>query len=205
MNESVVPIESDVHERYSRSTSVLSPHVVSACSHSTDIKAGPELVDSLLPSTLSSIANLSSCMKDGKDEDGGKSAHSVLRCDNTEPLWWCVQHNPYTLCVCVGIELDKLDAEMIKTLAWQRIQQLFPPKKPSTPPPPVTSAAPKTPSPHPDSKTRASVTQLFSLFHITSHFLQIRVLFFTLKMNLNGISLFDLEFFFLKIFLYFKS
>uniref|UniRef100_A0A667WKM5 PHD finger protein 12 n=1 Tax=Myripristis murdjan TaxID=586833 RepID=A0A667WKM5_9TELE len=27
-----------------------------------------------------------------------------------------------------GIELDKLDGEMIKLLAWQRIQQLFPPK-----------------------------------------------------------------------------
>uniref|UniRef100_A0A671WY61 PHD finger protein 12 n=1 Tax=Sparus aurata TaxID=8175 RepID=A0A671WY61_SPAAU len=33
------------------------------------------------------------------------------------------------------IDLDKLDAEMLKLLAWQRIQQLFPPKVPSTPPP----------------------------------------------------------------------
>ncbi|KAG7235003.1 hypothetical protein INR49_003202 [Caranx melampygus] len=80
------------------------------------------LMDSLLPSALSSIASLSSCMKDGKDEDG-------------------------------AIELDKLDADMIKLLAWQRIQQLFPPKAPSAPLPPATSDAPKTPSPHPDSKT----------------------------------------------------
>uniref|UniRef100_A0AAQ4RTI9 PHD finger protein 12 n=1 Tax=Gasterosteus aculeatus aculeatus TaxID=481459 RepID=A0AAQ4RTI9_GASAC len=35
--------------------------------------------------------------------------------------------------------LDKLDAEMIKLLAWQRIQQLFPPKGSTTPPPPATS------------------------------------------------------------------
>lgn len=106
------------------------PTKLGSSSPTPDIKAGPELVDSLLPSTLSSIANLSSCMKDGKDEDG-------------------------------GIELDKLDAEMIKTLAWQRIQQLFPPKKPSTPPPPVTSAAPKTPSPHPDSQKKVQARAVF--------------------------------------------
>lgn len=116
-------------------------------------------MDSLLPSTLSSIANLSSCMKDGKDENGGK-------CDNTQPVCYCrkvmcvmkqtngrITSYWSCVCVCVGIELDKLDAEMIKLLAWQRIQQLFPPKAPSTPPPPATSAAPKTPSPRPDSKT----------------------------------------------------
>lgn len=95
-----------------------------------DIKAGPALMDSLLPSTLSSIANLSSCMKDGKDEDG-------------------------------GIELDKLDAEMIKLLAWQRIQQLFPPKAPSTPLPLATAAAPKTPSPHPDSQKKVQARAVF--------------------------------------------
>ncbi|KAG7281401.1 hypothetical protein CRUP_029850 [Coryphaenoides rupestris] len=32
-----------------------------------------------------------------------------------------------------GVEIDKLDAEMVKLLAWQRIQQLFPPKGPLTP------------------------------------------------------------------------
>ncbi|XP_035536143.1 PHD finger protein 12 [Morone saxatilis] len=97
---------------------------------SADIKAGPGLMDSLLPSALSSIANLSSCMKDGKDEDG-------------------------------GIELDKLDADMIKLLAWQRIQQLFPPKAPSTPPPLATSAAPKTPSPRPDSQKKVQARAVF--------------------------------------------
>uniref|UniRef100_A0A665WRT6 PHD finger protein 12 n=1 Tax=Echeneis naucrates TaxID=173247 RepID=A0A665WRT6_ECHNA len=38
-----------------------------------------------------------------------------------------------------GIELDKLDADMIKLLAWQRIQQLFPPKAPSALLPPAAS------------------------------------------------------------------
>ncbi|XP_026048982.1 uncharacterized protein LOC113036744 [Astatotilapia calliptera] len=37
-----------------------------------DIKAAPALTDSLLPNTLPSITNLSSCMKDGKEEDGEK-------------------------------------------------------------------------------------------------------------------------------------
>ncbi|XP_037631892.1 PHD finger protein 12 isoform X2 [Sebastes umbrosus] len=97
---------------------------------SPDIKAGPGLMGSLLPSTLSSIANLSSCMKDGKEEER-------------------------------GIELDKLDAEMIKLLAWQRIQQLFPPKVPSTPLPPATSAAPKTPTPCPDSQKKVQARAVF--------------------------------------------
>lgn len=137
------------------------PHVVSAHFLATDIKAGPALMDSLLPSTLSSIANLSSCMKDGKDEDGGKCGCSVVRqCVTihiTEMPCLMKQTNGPNGCVCLcirsGIELDKLDAEMIKLLAWQRIQQLFPPKAPSTPLPLATAAAPKTPSPHPDSKT----------------------------------------------------
>ncbi|XP_033953729.1 PHD finger protein 12 [Pseudochaenichthys georgianus] len=77
-------------------------------SPSPDIKAAAGLMGSLL----------SSCMKDGKDDER-------------------------------GIELDKLDAEMIKLLAWQRIQQLFPPKVPSTLPPPAITAAPKTPPPPP--------------------------------------------------------
>ncbi|XP_040901850.1 PHD finger protein 12 isoform X2 [Toxotes jaculatrix] len=95
-----------------------------------DIKAGPELMDSVLSSTHPSIANLSSCIKDGKDADG-------------------------------GIELDKLDAEMIKLLAWQRIQQLFPTKGPSTLLPPVASDAPKSPSPHPDSKKKVQARAVF--------------------------------------------
>uniref|UniRef100_A0AAQ5Y541 PHD finger protein 12 n=1 Tax=Amphiprion ocellaris TaxID=80972 RepID=A0AAQ5Y541_AMPOC len=69
------------------------------------------------------------------------------------------------VCVCVcmhaGIELDKLDAEMIKLLAYQRIQQLFPPKVPSTPPPPASSAAPKTPSPHPESQKKVQARAVF--------------------------------------------
>ncbi|XP_029374121.1 PHD finger protein 12 isoform X2 [Echeneis naucrates] len=95
-----------------------------------DIKTRPGLMDSMLPSALSSIANLSSCMKDGKDEDG-------------------------------GIELDKLDADMIKLLAWQRIQQLFPPKAPSALLPPAASDAPKAPSPHPDSQKKVQARAVF--------------------------------------------
>ncbi|XP_070685616.1 PHD finger protein 12 isoform X2 [Pempheris klunzingeri] len=60
-----------------------------------------------------------------------------------------------------GIELDKLDADMIKLLAWQRIQQLFPPKAPSTPPPPAAGAAPKTPSPRPDSQKKVQARAVF--------------------------------------------
>lgn len=40
--------------------------------------------------------------------------------------------------------LEKLDAEMIKLLAWQRIQQLFPTKTPSSLHP---TEPPKTPKP----------------------------------------------------------
>ncbi|XP_056298002.1 PHD finger protein 12-like [Pseudoliparis swirei] len=101
----------------------------SSSSPTPDIKAGPELVGSLLPSTLS-ITNLSSCMKDRKDEER-------------------------------GIELDKLDAEMVKLLAWQRIQQLFPPKVPSTPPPPTTGAAPKTPLPCTASQKKVQARAVF--------------------------------------------
>lgn len=95
-----------------------------------DIKAAPAVMDSLLPNTASPITNLSSCMKDGKEEDG-------------------------------GIELDKLDAEMIKLLAYQRIQQLFAPKVPSTQPPPTTSITPKTPSPHPNSQKKVQARAVF--------------------------------------------
>ncbi|KAK7882710.1 hypothetical protein WMY93_028884 [Mugilogobius chulae] len=42
-----------------------------------------------------------------------------------------------------GIELDKLDAEMIKLLAWQRIQQLFPKKSPAFPLPEPLPSPPK--------------------------------------------------------------
>ncbi|XP_074536149.1 PHD finger protein 12 isoform X1 [Halichoeres trimaculatus] len=96
------------------------------------VGSGPGLIDSLLPSALSSITNLSSCMKEGKDEDG-------------------------------RIELDKLDTEMIKLLAWQRIQQLFPPKVPlsTPPPPPAPNAAVKSPSPCPDSQKKVQARAVF--------------------------------------------
>uniref|UniRef100_A0A8D3BUP1 PHD finger protein 12 n=1 Tax=Scophthalmus maximus TaxID=52904 RepID=A0A8D3BUP1_SCOMX len=59
------------------------------------------------------------------------------------------------------IMLDRLDAEMIKLLAWQRIQQLFPPKAPSTPLQPATSNAPKT-LPHlPDSQKKVQARAVF--------------------------------------------
>uniref|UniRef100_A0A3P9KM70 PHD finger protein 12 n=1 Tax=Oryzias latipes TaxID=8090 RepID=A0A3P9KM70_ORYLA len=89
-----------------------------------DMKAPPGLMDMLLPSTPSSVANLSSCTKDGK-EDG-------------------------------DIQLDKLDAEMIKMLAYQRIQQLFPPKIPSTPPCTGSSK-----SPQPDSQKKVQARAVF--------------------------------------------
>ncbi|KAK2912272.1 PHD finger protein 12 [Channa argus] len=95
-----------------------------------DIKTGPGLMDSQLPSTLSSIASLSSCVKDRKDDEG-------------------------------GIELDKLDADMIKLLAWQRIQQLFSPKTPSPLPPPAVSAAPKTLSPDFNSQKKVQARAVF--------------------------------------------
>ncbi|KAL3992413.1 leukemia inhibitory factor receptor [Sarotherodon galilaeus] len=102
-------------------------------------QAAPALMDSLLPNTLSSITNLSSCMKDGKEEDG------AVVC----------------LCFCARIELDKLDAEMIKLLANQRIQQLFAPKVPSTQPPPTTSTTPKTSPPHPNSQKKVQARAVF--------------------------------------------
>ncbi|XP_034024925.1 PHD finger protein 12 isoform X2 [Thalassophryne amazonica] len=51
-----------------------------------------------------------------------------------------------------GIQLDKLDAAMIKLLAWQRIQQLFPPK---------TSSALKTPAPCPDNQKKVKARAVF--------------------------------------------
>lgn len=59
------------------------------------------------------------------------------------------------------IELSKLDEELVKLLAWQRIQQLFPPKAPSTPQgsgltaPPTTTVAlkPQSPVPRTEGKT----------------------------------------------------
>ncbi|XP_036978806.1 PHD finger protein 12 isoform X2 [Acanthopagrus latus] len=107
-----------------------SPTKLGSSSPTPDIKACPGLMDSLLPSTLSSIANLSSYMKDGRDEEG-------------------------------GIDLDKLDAEMLKLLAWQRIQQLFPSKAPSTPPPLAAMAAPKTSSAHTGSQKKVQARAVF--------------------------------------------
>ncbi|CAJ1065940.1 PHD finger protein 12 isoform X1 [Xyrichtys novacula] len=105
-----------------------------AASLTPDIRTstGSGLMDSLLPSALSSITNLSTCMKEGKDEGG-------------------------------GIELEKLDAEMIKLLAWQRIQQLFPPKvSPSTPtPPPALNSAVKSPLSSLDSQKKVQARAVF--------------------------------------------
>uniref|UniRef100_A0A8C5DXQ8 PHD finger protein 12 n=1 Tax=Gouania willdenowi TaxID=441366 RepID=A0A8C5DXQ8_GOUWI len=69
----------------------------------------------------------------------------------------CCSHILLCMLVCAGIELDKLDAEMIKLLAYQRIQQLFPPKPPKTPPPPAPCIAPKLSSPAHDSKFQKKV------------------------------------------------
>ncbi|XP_013878339.1 PHD finger protein 12 [Austrofundulus limnaeus] len=60
-----------------------------------------------------------------------------------------------------GIELDRLDADLIKLLAYQRIQQLFPPKAPSTPPSPAPSTASKSLSPHPDRQKKVQVRAVF--------------------------------------------
>lgn len=59
-----------------------------------------------------------------------------------------------------GIELDKLDADMIKLLAWQRIQQLFSPKPPSLPSLQPTSVS-KTPPPIPDSQKKVQARAVF--------------------------------------------
>ncbi|KAF7645137.1 hypothetical protein LDENG_00209460, partial [Lucifuga dentata] len=111
------------HDSSKRETSTSTP--------TPDIKSSPALMDSLLPGSLSSIAKLSSCMKDKQDD--------------------------------AGIELDKLDPEMIKLLAWQRIQQLFPPKAPSTasPPLPPATTAPKAPSPPTDSQKKVQARAVF--------------------------------------------
>lgn len=61
-----------------------------------------------------------------------------------------------------GIELDKLDSEMIKILAWQRIQQLFSPKPPSLPSLPVTApSVSKTPALIPDSQKKVQARAVF--------------------------------------------
>ncbi|KAM4590097.1 PHD finger protein 12-like [Fundulus diaphanus] len=60
-----------------------------------------------------------------------------------------------------GIELDKLDAEMIKLLAYQRIQQLFPPKVLSTPPLLVTGASSKTPPPPHNGQKKVQARAVF--------------------------------------------
>uniref|UniRef100_A0A8C5DVK7 PHD finger protein 12 n=1 Tax=Gouania willdenowi TaxID=441366 RepID=A0A8C5DVK7_GOUWI len=59
------------------------------------------------------------------------------------------------------LELDKLDAEMIKLLAYQRIQQLFPPKPPKTPPPPAPCIAPKLSSPAHDIQKKVQARAVF--------------------------------------------
>ncbi|XP_008423413.1 PHD finger protein 12 [Poecilia reticulata] len=85
-----------------------------------DVKAGPGLMDCLLPSALSSINTLSSCRNSARDVG--------------------------------GIELDKLDEETIRFLAYQRIQQLFPPKALGSPPLLAPGVSSDLPSPHHDSQ-----------------------------------------------------
>ncbi|KAK0135116.1 PHD finger protein 12 [Merluccius polli] len=65
-----------------------------------------------------------------------------------------------------GIEIDKLDAEMVKLLAWQRIQQLFPPKGPSTSQQSDPSPIPgllslKSQSPCPEGKKKVQTRAVF--------------------------------------------
>ncbi|XP_056139226.1 PHD finger protein 12 [Lampris incognitus] len=100
---------------------------------STDLKACPAVMESLLPSALSCIADRSNHMKTSL-KDG-------------------------------GIELDKLDDEMVKLLAWQRIQQLFPPKVPAISQrddilPPATSNL-KPQSSHPQSQKKVQARAVF--------------------------------------------
>ncbi|XP_061637549.1 PHD finger protein 12 [Phyllopteryx taeniolatus] len=59
-----------------------------------------------------------------------------------------------------GIELGKLDTEMVKLLAWQRIQQLFPCKAPS-PLPTDASDAPKRPKSLPDYQKKLQARAVF--------------------------------------------
>ncbi len=48
----------------------------------------------------------------------------------------------YVLCfISLEIELGKLDERLVQILAWQRLQQLLPPKPGSTPAPAATAAA----------------------------------------------------------------
>ncbi|CAL8344363.1 unnamed protein product [Arctogadus glacialis] len=65
-----------------------------------------------------------------------------------------------------GIELNKLDAEMVKLLAWQRIQQLFPPKDPSmsqqSEPSPIPGPLSlKSQSPCPEAKKKVQTRAVF--------------------------------------------
>ncbi|XP_015243430.1 PREDICTED: PHD finger protein 12 [Cyprinodon variegatus] len=94
-----------------------------------DVKVDSGLMDSLVPSTLSSHSNLSTFINSARD--------------------------------VAGIELDKLDAEMIKLLAYQRIQQLFPPKVLSPPPPPASSTSSKIPPPHHDGQRKVQARAVF--------------------------------------------
>lgn len=94
-----------------------------------DVKAGPGLMDSLVPSALSSITNLSTCINSARDIG--------------------------------GIELDKLDEEMIKLLAYQRIQQLFSPKALSSPPLLPTSPFSKLSPQHHDSQKKVQARAVF--------------------------------------------
>ena len=94
-----------VSEQTSHSMTACS--ITPVCFSSIDVKAGPG-IDSLLPSTFPTFADLSSCMKDGKDGDGGRCAQSVVRCGNSMPcllrsqqmVWLCF-NGPASVCVCL--------------------------------------------------------------------------------------------------------
>ncbi|XP_054650655.1 PHD finger protein 12 isoform X2 [Dunckerocampus dactyliophorus] len=100
-------------------------------SSTTDVKLGPEVPGTMLPRTTT-ISTITHLSNCMKDHMDDKG----------------------------GIELDKLDAEMIKMLAWQRIQQLFPGKDPDTRPT-ATSDAPKPPMPVRDYQNKLQARAVF--------------------------------------------
>ncbi|KAJ8276609.1 hypothetical protein COCON_G00083610 [Conger conger] len=70
-----------------------------------------------------------------------------------------------------GIELSKLDEKFIKLLAWQRIQQLFPPKAPPpqihrvSPPPSATTPSPSPTPPAPHTEAQREEVQARAVFY----------------------------------------
>nr|XP_057936519.1 PHD finger protein 12 [Doryrhamphus excisus] len=96
----------------------------------SDVKTGPAVPGTLLPRTTTSTISHLSNCMKDHMDDKG------------------------------GIQLDKLDAEMIKMLAWQRIQQLFPGKDPDTRPT-ASSDTPKPPTPVRDYQNKLQARAVF--------------------------------------------